>query len=107
MTVHKKDVRVHLCGDYRKVNKVTADDGYYIPRPDKLIDRMGNAKYISTLDMIKRFYQVPMSDRDKEKTVFITPLGKFQFQRMPFGLKMRLRPFKGLSTDFSMVPSGL
>ena len=50
--VHKKDGHVHLCGNYRKVNKVTADDGYYILRPDELIDRMSNAKYISTLDII-------------------------------------------------------
>ena len=61
-----------------------------MPLPEELLDRMGIAKYISTLDMIKGYYQVPMSEGDHEKTAFISPLGKYQFRRMPFGLKNAL-----------------
>ena len=49
--------------------------------------RMGKAKYISTLDMIKGYYEVLTSEGDREKTAFISTLGKYQFRRMPFGLK--------------------
>ena len=58
-----------------------------MPRPEELVDRMGHAQFITTLDMTKCFYQVPMNPNDSEKTAFVTPLGKFEFQRTPFGLK--------------------
>ena len=48
---------------------------------------MGHAQFITTIDMTKGFYQVPLNPNDCEKTAFVTPLGKFEFQRMPFGLK--------------------
>ena len=31
----------------------TEDDPYCMPRPEELLDKMGNTKYISTLDMLK------------------------------------------------------
>ena len=58
-----------------------------MPRPEELVDRMGHAQFITTLDMTKGFYQVPMNPNDSEKTALVTPLGKFEFQRMPFSLK--------------------
>ena len=48
---------------------------------------MGRAMIISTIDLSKGYYQVPLNDRDKEKTSFITEFRKYQFKVMPFGLK--------------------
>ncbi len=87
VTVRKKDGGIRLCGDYRRLNAITDDDRYAMPRPEELLDRMGQAKFISTLDMIKGYYQVPMSMKDQEKTAFLSPFVKYQFKRMPFGLK--------------------
>ena len=58
-----------------------------MPRVDDLIDRVSLAPYITTLDLTKGYWQVPVAVGDREKTAFTTPLGLFQFTRMPFGLK--------------------
>jgi len=56
----KKDEKLRLYGDYRRLNSVTEDDPYCLSWPDKLLDKMGKAHYITTLDMRKDYYQVPM-----------------------------------------------
>ena len=87
MFVPKKDGTLRLCVDYCQLNSKTTCDTYPMPRADDLIDRVGNASYITTLDLTKGYYQVPMEDESKEKTAFATPIGLYQFQMMPFGLK--------------------
>ena len=42
---------------------------------------------ISKLDLAKGFYQIEVEPESIAKTAFITPFGKFEFRRMPFGLK--------------------
>ena len=58
-----------------------------MPRISDLIDQLGSAKYISTLDLTKGYWQVPVTKEDQCKTAFITPFGLFEFTRMPFGLQ--------------------
>ena len=58
-----------------------------MPRVDELVDRLGSAKYLTTLDLAKGYWQVPMAEGSREKTAFITPQGLFQFTVMPFGLQ--------------------
>ena len=53
---------------------------------DELIDRVGKANFITTLDLTTGYWQIPMADKDKCKTAFVTPFGSFQFTVMPFGL---------------------
>lgn len=48
---------------------------------------MRGSKYFSTLDLASAFHQIKMYEPDKEKTAFQTGFQKFQFKRMPFGLK--------------------
>ena len=86
VTVMKKYGSLRLCIDYRRLNEITTPDPYQMPRTEDLIDRLANANYISTLDMAKGYYQMPVAASDQEKTAFMTPVGKFQFRRMPFGL---------------------
>ena len=44
-----------LCFDYRKLNEVIRTDSYLLPRIDNCIDRIGNAKFISKLDLLKGY----------------------------------------------------
>ena len=75
-----------LSVDYRCRNRVTKPDLYPMPRADDLLDRHGQAKYISTLDLTKGYWQVPVHPESRQQTAVITPFGKYQFLTMPFGL---------------------
>uniref|UniRef100_A0A8C1LM62 Gypsy retrotransposon integrase-like protein 1 n=1 Tax=Cyprinus carpio TaxID=7962 RepID=A0A8C1LM62_CYPCA len=84
--VPKTDGSVRFCVDYRKVNAVSKFDAYPMPRVDELLDRLGTARFYSTLDLTKGYWQIPLSPMTKEKTAFTTPFGLHQFVTLPFGL---------------------
>ena len=84
--VKKKDGAIRLCVDYRRLNAVTRVDAYPMPRMDDILDQVGQAKYITTLDLAKGYWQVPVASQDRHKTAFTTPRGLYQFKMMPFGL---------------------
>ncbi len=86
--------------DYRKVNTITEEDKYQMPRVDELVERIGSACYITTLDLTKGYYQVPLAELDQKKTAFVSPQGKFEYTRMPFGLK-------GAPTTFQRIMDSL
>ena len=59
---------------------------YPMPRIEEQLDRDGDTEFITTLDLVKGYWQVPMEREDKEKTAFTSPRGLYQFTTMPFGL---------------------
>ena len=85
--VPKKDGSVRVCVDYRKLNSVTQADPYYMTTLEEILERVGGSKVMTKLDLAKGFYQVEVEPLSQEKTAFICPFGKYQFCRMPFGLK--------------------
>ena len=70
-----------------KVKNVTKTDKFPIPRMDDCMDRVGKARCVTKFDLLKGFWQVPLTDRDKEISVFVTPDGLYQYKVMPFGKK--------------------
>ena len=87
ITVKKKNGGCRICLDYRAVNGVTTPDPYQMPFIEDILDTLANAKFMSKLDLNKGFHQIPVKKEDKQKTAFCTPWGKYQFCRMPFGLR--------------------
>ena len=81
--------------DYRKLNQVARFYAYPMPRIEELIDTIGPAVVISTLDLAKGYWKIPMAEESKDKTAFTTPFGLFKFEIMPFGLHSALLPFRG------------
>lgn len=75
-----------MCIDYRLLNSRTIPDQYTMPRIDDVLDCLTGSKWFSVLDLRSGYYQVEMSEADKDKTAFICPLGFFQFERMPQGI---------------------
>ena len=84
---------------------MTVEDRYQMPRVDELVERIGKAEFISTLDLCKGYYQVPMRAEDKPKTAFLTPFGKFQFCRMPFGDPQCFRIRSLITVVVSQMPT--
>ena len=74
--------------DYRKLNAITTDDPYQMPRVEDMLERLGQAQYLSTLDLAKGYYQVPVTTIDRDKTAFLSPYGKNTYRTMPFGLRV-------------------
>ena len=68
--VTKKDGSVRVCIDFKKVNNVTRPDHYLIPCIEDFLETLGTANFISTLDLSKGYYWVPVVKRDQDKTVF-------------------------------------
>ena len=85
--VPKHDGGFRFCTDFRKVNDKTKSDSFPIPRIADCIDQIGNAKFVSTFDMLKGYWQVPLTQRAREISAFVTPSGLCQYKVMPFGMK--------------------
>ena len=49
--VKKKDGTLRLCVDYRKLNKMTVENKYLLPRIDDLFDQLKGASVFSKIDL--------------------------------------------------------
>ncbi len=64
--VPKKDGTLRFCIDFRQINSLSKVDPYPMPRIDEMVERLGRAKYLSTVDLYKGYWQVPLTARTKE-----------------------------------------
>ncbi|GFX66610.1 retrovirus-related Pol polyprotein from transposon 17.6 [Trichonephila clavipes] len=75
------------CIDYRRLNKVTRTQFFPLPNIEELLEKVSAAKYISILDLTRRYWQIPLSPRVQRYASFVTTFGTFKPLRLPFGLK--------------------
>jgi hypothetical protein len=75
-----------LAVDYRRLNANTIADEFPIPRQSDIIQALSGSQVLSSFDALAGFNQVEMDEADREKTVFRSHRGLWQFKRMPFGL---------------------
>lgn len=58
-----------------------------MPRINSILERLREARYISTLDLKSGYWQIPMAKQSRECTAFTVPGRRlFQWKVMPFGL---------------------
>ena len=71
-------------------------DAYPMPRVEELIDTVGPATIILTLDLAKGYWQIPMVEDSKDKTAFNMLFGLLECEVMPFGLHSAPATFQQL-----------
>ena len=84
--VPKKNGKIRWAVDYRGLNRITKKDAFHMPNVDDNLARLSGSNIFSALEGCGAFHVVPIAEEDKEKTAFASPLGQFQFRKMPFGL---------------------
>lgn len=72
--------------DFRHLNAVSTFDAYPMPQVDDLLEQLGCAKYMSTINLTKGYWQIPLHPQDKHKTASATPSGLYHFTVLPFDL---------------------
>lgn len=87
--VKKKDgsTATRMCVDYRTLNGITLRDNFPLPLIEDCLEYLEGKQYFSVLDLKNGFHQVRVSDASIKFTSVVTPMGQFEYVRMPFGMK--------------------
>lgn len=86
----------HFCTDYRRMKILTRPDSYPLPRIEGCVDQVGSANFVSKFDLLKGYWQVPLTTRAQEISSFITPFGLYSYSVMSFGLRNSPATFQRL-----------
>ena len=86
VAVPKASGKIRLCVDYTKLNESVRRENFPLPTTDELLAQLDGATVFSKLDCNQGFHQIPLSEESQELTTFITPFGRFCYQRLPFGI---------------------
>lgn len=85
--------------DFKTLNSKTIADKYPMPEIAAVLADLKNNNYFSTLDLAMGFYQVELKREDREKTAFSVNNGKYEFNRLPMGLKNSPSIFQRVMDD--------
>jgi hypothetical protein len=85
--IDKKQGTIHVCVDYRDINKACPKDNFPTPFVDQIVDNFAKREKFSLMDSFSGFNQINIIPVYQHKTTFIFPWDTFTYQKLPFGLK--------------------
>ena len=101
------EVQLRMVIDYRQLNKriITSRapdrngkigkviSNYPIPTIESLLARLEGCKYFSILDLRSGYHHIGLSKQSKPLTVFMMHSGEFQWNVLPFGIRIGVQTF--------------
>ena len=82
------------CGDYRGLNARTEPDRYPVCHIHDFSQSLTGTKVFCTIDLVKAFHQIPVTQEDICKKAIAAPFCLFEFQFMTFGLSNTAQIFQ-------------
>ena len=86
VVVPKRSGEVRICVDLKPLNECVLREVYLIPKVDETLAQLSGASVFSKLDANSGFWQIPLAEESKHLTTFITPFGRYWFNKLPFGI---------------------
>ena len=86
VVVPKANGTVRICVDLTKLNESVRRERHPLPAIEQILAQLTGAQQFSKLDANSGFWQIPLSPESARLTTFITPFGRFHFNRLPFGI---------------------
>jgi len=94
--IKKKDGRLRLVQDYRKLNEFTIKNRYPLPLATDIINRLQRARLFTKFDVRWGYNNIRIKAGDEWKAAFVTNRGLFEPQVMLFGLTNSPATFQAL-----------
>ncbi|MBW0590877.1 hypothetical protein O181_130592 [Austropuccinia psidii MF-1] len=76
-----------MVGDFRALNTYTIPDRYPIPGIHETLTQLSKARFITSMDALKGFYQNVLTPHTRKLLRIISHCGIYEYLRMPFGIK--------------------
>jgi len=70
MFVKKRGGKLKLCTHYRVLNEVTKKDRHPLPLISEVLERLGEAKYFTKLDIKDAYHNIQIREGDEWKATF-------------------------------------
>jgi len=97
--VPKKSGDVRICVDLKPLNESILRETHPLPGVDETLAQFTGATVMSKLDANSGFWQISLAKDSRELTTFITPFGRYCFNKLPFGISSAPEHFqKRMST---------
>ena len=84
--VLKPNGKVRICVDLKRLNASVKREAFQLPTIEDTLATLSNSTVFTTLDTANGFWQIPLSSDSAKLTTFITPFGRYHFNRLPFGI---------------------
>ena len=81
VVVPKRSGAVRICVDLKPLNQSVSREPHPIPKVDETLAQLTGTRVFSKLDANSGFWQIPLA---KDLTAFITPFGRYCFNKLPF-----------------------
>ena len=86
VVVPKKAGKVRICVDLKPLNESVLRENHPLPHVDEILAQLNGATIFSKLDANSGFWQITLTEQPKLLTTFITPFGRYCFNKLPFGI---------------------
>ena len=86
VAVPKKSGDVRICVDLKPLNESVLREIHPLPKVDDVLAQLSGATVFSKLDANSGFWQIPLDLSSRHLTTFLTPFGRYHFNKMPFGI---------------------
>jgi hypothetical protein len=87
VVVPKKNGKLRICVDFRKLNAATKKDLYPLPFTNEVINIVVGHEVYTFLDGFFKYYQISTTSEVRYKIAFVIDWGAFVWVVMPFGVK--------------------
>ena len=104
VVVQKKSGNVHICDDMKPLNGNVLRDTHPMPHVDDTLAQLAGARIFSKLDANSEFWQILLAPSCRYLTTFITPFGRYWFNKLPFGISSAPEVFQ---KQMSLILKGL
>lgn len=85
--IAKESENIHICMEYQDLKLTCLKDDFILANINQFEDFNIGCEMFSLMDGFYGYNQILIAPKEQHKTSFITPLGKFCYHVMPFGLK--------------------
>ena len=86
VVVKRKNEGVRICVNLKPLNQCILRQHHPLLKVDDILGQLTGATMFSKLDVNSGFWQVPLAEKSRLFTTFITPFGRYCYNKLPFGI---------------------